>query len=163
MVNPKISALTSVEKISGKLIFTKAPWINVTRLVCSLACTFKNDPSKPMNPLYITSNGTMSVLAMTRVTTRYLNGFTAETSMASICSVTRMEPNSAPICDPTFPAQIKPVINGANAFMIAIPINDGSHDVAPKSANAGLECFVKTIPVINAVSVINDKDLYPTL
>ena len=116
-----------------------------------------------MNPLYITNNGTINVLARTRVTTKNLNGFTAETSMASICSVTRIEPNSAPICDPTFPAQIKPVINGAKAFMIAIPINDGNHDVAPKSANAGLECFVKTIPVINAVSVINERDLYPTL
>src|SRR5215831_164258 len=38
------------------------------------------------------------------------------------------EPSSAPICDPTFPAQINPVINGAKAFMIAIPINEGNHD-----------------------------------
>ena len=53
--------------------------------------------------------------------------------------------------------------NGAKAFMMAIPINDGNQDVAPKSANAGLECFVKTMPVINAVSVINERDLYPTL
>ena len=105
----------------------------------------------------------MKVLANTRVTTKNLKGFTAETSMASICSVTRMEPNSAPICEPTFPAQINPVINGAKAFMIAIPINDGNQEVAPKSAKAGRECFVKTMPVINAVSVIRERDRYPTL
>ena len=63
----------------------------------------------------------------------------AETSIASICSVTFIEPNSAPSCEPTLPAQISAVIKGANAFIIAIPIIDGSQEVAPKSAKAGRE------------------------
>jgi hypothetical protein len=50
-------------------------------------------------------------------------------------------------------------MRGANALMMAIPIREGSHDVAPKLASDGLDCFVKTIPVINAVSVMSEKDL----
>jgi hypothetical protein len=49
---------------------------------------------------------------MIRVTTKYLNGLVPETSIASICSVTRMDPSSAPIPEPMRPAQIKAVIIG---------------------------------------------------
>src|SRR5438477_669013 len=102
--------------------------------------------------------GTIKVVASTRVTTKNLNGFTAETSIASICSVTFIEPSSAPICEPTLPAQINEVIKGASAFTMAMPVNDGNQEVAPKSAKAGLEWSVKTIPVIKAVKVINERD-----
>ena len=78
-------------------------------------------------------------MAKTRVTTKYLKGFMAETSIASICSVTFIEPNSAPIWEPTLPAQINEVIRGAKALIMAMPEVDGSHEAAPKSAKAGLE------------------------
>ena len=99
------------------------------------------------------------MVASTRVTTKNLKGLIAETSIASICSVTFIEPSSAPICEPTFPAQINDVIKGANAFTMAIPVNEGNHEVAPKSANAGREWSVKTMPVMKAVRVINESDL----
>lgn len=102
------------------------------------------------------------VVAKTRVTTKNLNGLVPETSIASICSVTFIEPNSAPILEPTFPAVIKAVSKGANERKIAIATSDGSHEVAPNSANEGRDCLVKTIPVINPVKVISPKDLYPT-
>ena len=44
--------------------------------------------------------GSIVVVAKILVTTKYLKGFVPETSIASICSVTRMEPNSAPIPEP---------------------------------------------------------------
>jgi hypothetical protein len=79
--------------------------------------------------------------------------------MASICSVTFIDPSSAPNRELTLPAQINDVINGANALMIAIPIKEGSHEVAPKLANDGRECLVKTMPVIKPLTVIKNSDL----
>ena len=35
----------------------------------------------------------------------------------------------------------------------------GSHDVAPNSASEGLDCFVKTTPVIKPVKEISATDL----
>ena len=97
--------------------------------------------------------------ATTRLTTRNLNGLAPDTSIASICSLTFIEPNSAPMLEPIFPAAINAVINGANARMMAIPISDGSHDVAPNSASEGLDCFVKTMPVIKPVNEMSATDL----
>ena len=105
------------------------------------------------------STGIIKLVASTRVTTRNLNGFTADTSIASICSLTFMEPNSAPIFDPTFPAPIKAVTKGANALMMAIATSEGSHEVAPNSASEGRDCFVKTSPVTKPVKVIRGSDL----
>jgi len=127
-------------------------------LVFSFACTLRNDPPKPTNALYITNTGTIKVLAITRVTTKNLKGLIAETSIASICSVTFIEPSSAPNLELTLPAQINDVISGAKAFIIAMPIKDGNHEVAPKLANAGRECLVKTIPVIKPVSEIKKSE-----
>src|SRR5687767_14161975 len=74
--------------------------------------TIKKDHSKATTSVYTTRIGTMSVVAMTRVTTKYENGRVPDTSMASICSETCILPNSAPILEPNFPAEINPVING---------------------------------------------------
>src|SRR5437763_7447729 len=115
------------------------------------------------NPVYITNTGIIMVVARTLLTTKNLNGFTADTSMASTCSVTFIEPNSAPMLEPTLPAQISAVTNGASALIMAMATSDGSQEVAPNSERDGLDCFVKTSPVIKPVSVINGSDLYPTL
>ena len=109
--------------------------------------------------VYNINIGIIAVVAPMRVFTKYLKGFTAETSIASICSVTRMEPSSAPMLDPTLPAQIIAVTNGANDFITAIATRDGSHDWAPNSASEGRDCLVNTTPVIKPVSVINANDL----
>lgn len=121
----------------------------------------KYDPNRPTKPQYKLSIGTVIVEAITRVVTRYLKGFIADTSIASICSVTFIEPNSAPMLEPTFPAQINAVTNEPKALTIAIEIKEGSQDVAPNSDNDGLDCFVKTIPVTKPVSVINGSDFTP--
>ena len=84
-----------------------------------------------------------------------------ETSIASICSVTFIDPSSAPIPDPTFPAQIKAVTNGPSAFTIAIPMSEGNQEVAPKSSRDGRDCLVKTIPMINPVNEISGNARKP--
>src|SRR3954469_6930604 len=120
--------------------------MNETKLVCSLLCTFTNAPIIASKAIYNINNGTMKEVASTRVTTKNLKGLVADTSIASICSVTFMEPSSAPMFEPTFPALIKPVTNGASALTMAIVTSDGNHDLAPKSDNEGRLCLVKTIP-----------------
>ena len=85
----------------------------------------------------------------------------AETSMASICSVTFIEPNSAPILEPTLPEQISEVTKEAKALTMAIEIREGNHEVAPNSAKEGRDCFVKTMPVTKPVNVIKANERQP--
>src|ERR1700712_3075373 len=106
--------------------------------------------------------GIVKVVAITRVQTKNLNGLVPDTSMASICSVTRMEPSSAPMLEPTFPEAISAVTKGASARIIAIDTSEGSHEVAPNSSKEGRDCLVKIRPTINPVTVISVKDLTPT-
>jgi len=70
--------------------------------------------------------------------------------------------SSAPMFDPSLPAQINPVINGPNDRTTACDTSDGSHDSAPKDASEGRDCFVKTIPARNEVNAIRNNDLFPT-
>src|SRR5690349_19538245 len=105
------------------------------------------------------SIGTITEVAITRLATKNLNGLVADTSIASICSVTFIEPNSAPILEPTLPAVIKAVTSGANARMMAMEISEGSHEEAPNVCKDGRDCLVKTRPVIKPVNDISGSDL----
>src|ERR1700749_1741301 len=106
--------------------------------------------------------GIAKVVAITRVQTKYLKGLVPDTTIASICSVTRMEPNSAPMLEPTFPAAIRAVTSGASARIMAIDTNDGSHDDAPNCSNEGLDCLVKITPTIKPVNDIKVNERTPT-
>src|SRR6187399_64267 len=110
-----------------------------------------------------TSTGNISVVAITLVTTKNLNGLVPETSIASICSVTFMDPNSAPMLEPILPAQIKAVITGPISRITEIATIEGNHDSAPNSSRVGLDCTVSTIPIMAAVIPTNGKDSYPTM
>ena len=81
---------------------------NNWKLELLIVVTIKNDPSKATTSVYTTRMGNISVAASTRVTTKYENGRVPDTSIASICSETCILPNSAPILEPNFPAQINP-------------------------------------------------------
>ena len=161
MVNPNTIDLMTEEKISRKVIVEKPLLKKLTILVASFVWTLKYEPINATKPQYNPNIGTVMVEASTRVVTRYLNGFIADTSIASICSVTFMEPNSAPMLEPTFPAQINAVTNDPNARTIAMEIKEGNQEVAPNSDKDGLDCFVKTIPVTKPVSVISGSDFTP--
>src|ERR1700730_2492651 len=102
------------------------------------------------------------VVASTRVHTKNLKGLVPDTSMASICSVTRIDPSSAPMLDPTLPDAIRAVTRGAKARIIAIETNEGSHELAPKLASEGRDCFVNISPTIKPVTVIKVNDRTPT-
>ncbi len=79
----------------------------------------------------------MSVAAATRVTTKKRMGFIEDTSMASICSVTFIEPNSAPIPEAIFPAHINAVITGPISLIRDTATIPGSSVTAPKSTSTG--------------------------
>jgi len=110
-----------------------------------------------------TKTGNIKVVAKIRVTTKYLNGFVPETSIASICSFTRIEPISAPIPEPILPAQIKAVIMGPISLMMEILTIEGIQETAPNFSNVGLDCSVKTNPIINPVTLTNNKERFPIL
>ena len=57
----------------------------------------------------------MTSPAKTRGSTRYWTGFTAMTSRASICSVTRMVPISAAMDEPARPVTMSAVMTGPNS------------------------------------------------
>ena len=94
-------------------------------------------PYKEMVSHKIMSRGSMSVVAKTLVTTKYLKGLVPDTSMASICSVTFMEPNSAPMPDAIFPAQINAVITGTNSLTSETDTTEGIHDSVPNTSSDG--------------------------
>ena len=94
-----------------------------------------------------------------RVTTKYLNGLMAETSMASICSVTFIEPNSAPIPDAILPAQIKAVITGAISRIKDSETILGNQLSAPNCTIVGRDCTVKTNPMMKPVTMTKGNDL----
>src|ERR1043165_7616506 len=145
--------------MSMKVIFSKAASTNKAKEVLSLACTSRYEPHNPNPAKKHINTGIMMVVANIRDTTRNLKGLVADTSIASICSVTFIEPSSAPICEPTLPAHISAVTSGARARIMAIETNEGSQLAAPNSDNEGLDCFVNTMPVMNAVMHISDSDL----
>jgi hypothetical protein len=75
----------------------------------------------------------IKVVAMIRVTTKYLNGLVPETSIAST-NLQRMDPSSAPIPEPMRPAQIKAVIGPISE--LSKYTMDGIHDT-PNSRRVG--------------------------
>src|SRR5688572_28162963 len=106
MAKPKNADFINEEKISRYVIDSATSLKNNRKLELLMALTITKDPSNATTSVYTTRIGTISVVAITRVTTKYENGLVPDTSMASICSETCMLPNSAPILEPNFPAQI---------------------------------------------------------
>src|SRR5690554_4275553 len=137
MVNPNNTDFNSEDVISKKERASNTCTKKVVRLTFSLAVTLKKDPISPTKSVYITNMGIIKVVASTLVTTRYLNGLVADTSMASICSVTFIDPSSAPMLEPTFPAAIKAVTKGPIALTMAMAIKAGNQEAAPNSAKEG--------------------------
>ncbi len=108
-----------------------------------------------------TRTGSINVAAVTLVTTRYLNGLHPDTSMASICSVTFMEPSSAPIPEPIFPANIRAVITGPISSITARATIEGTSEEAPNFDKVGIDWRVRVSPIIKPVTATRGKDLYP--
>jgi len=134
---------------------------NKTKLTSPLILAPAQLPKMPKPSAYNINNGIISVAAQTRVTTKKRIGLVDETSMASICSVTFMEPSSAPMPELIFPAQIKAVMTGPISRISETATMPGSKDSAPKLINVGLDWMVNTRPMMNPVMEMSGKVLYP--
>ena len=75
-------------------------------------------PNMPNASAYNANMGIIGVAARTLATAKKRTGLTEDTSLASICSDTLMKPSSAPIPEPTFPAQINAVKTGSISLII---------------------------------------------
>lgn len=118
-----------------------------------------NPPKIPIKSANTTNNGIIKVVARILVITKYLNGLMADTSIASICSVTFMQPNSAPMPDEIFPAQIRAVIIGETSFIRDRATMHGNHASAPNFTIVGLDCKVRTKPIMKPVIPTNGSAL----
>jgi len=94
-------------------------------------------PNMPSPSAYKIKSGIMNVAARTRVTTKNRMGLVDDTSMASICSVTLMEPSSAPMPEPYFPRAMSAVMTGPISLIRDIATIPGSMATAPKLNRAG--------------------------
>ena len=107
------------------------------------------------------SRGSITMQASTRVATRNLNGSIAEASIASICSVTLIEPSWAPMPAPTLPLTIKPVMIGPLSLTRENTITAGRKDLAPKRTRLSRVCNDITTPVAAPAKAINGSDFDP--
>src|SRR5688572_28914378 len=137
MAKPKNADFINDENISRYVIDSATSLKYKRKLDLFILFTMKNDPRSATTSVYTTRIGTIKVVAITRVTTRYENGRVPDTSIASICSDTCILPSSAPILEPNFPAQISPVIKGPSDRTTACDTSDGSHDSAPNDDKDG--------------------------
>ena len=81
--------------------------------------------------------------------------------MASICSVTFIEPSSAPIPAPTRPLTINPVMTGPLSLTIEKMMTAGSIDFAPNCVSVSRVCRERTTPVAAPASATKGNDFDP--
>src|SRR5580704_4361276 len=82
--------------------------------------------------------------------------------MASICSVTFIDPSSAPIPAPIRPLATNPVMMGPISLMMENTSIVGSIALAPNRTRLARDCRDKTTPVAEPASATNGSDLDPS-
>ena len=92
---------------------------------------------------------------------RYLTGFIAIVSRASICSVTFIVPSSAAIDAPTRPAITIPVKTGPSSVMIALLVAAPRNDIGATPFNWYAACHAATAPVNTAIMSTKGSELTP--
>ena len=100
--------------------------------------------------------------AATRVTTRYRNASTAEASRASICSVTRMAPSSAPMPAPILPESSSPHVSGPVSRTRAMASPAGIIDSAPNRSSEARVCIDSTTPTAIPETAISGAERSPS-
>src|SRR6266568_8383137 len=81
--------------------------------------------------------------------------------MASICSVTFIDPSSAPMPAPTRPLTISPVIIGPLSLMMENTMTAGRNAFAPKRIRLSRVCNERTTPVAAPASATSGSDFDP--
>src|ERR1700691_966977 len=126
------------------------------------ARVFATQPMKmPQKSAASVNNGSIKMHANTRVAARYLYGSTAEAVIASICSVTFMDPSSAPIPAPARPLTTNPVITGPLSLTMENTMMAGRNDLAPNRTRLSRVSSDSTTPMADPASATNGRESAP--
>src|SRR5262249_20217195 len=109
------------------------------------------------------NSGIATIAASTLVAARYFSGLTADASIESICSVTFIDPSSAPIPAPTRPDATSAVMIGPVSLINEKTITVGRNPFAPKRIKLSRICNDITTPVAAPASAINGIEFAPTM
>src|SRR5215467_1709130 len=146
---------------SRKAALLKPSWIKSRKEIGSVSVLATHPITMPKKSVTSVSNGSIKTQARTRVATRNLYGLTAEASMASICSVTFMALNSAPMPAAARPLTTSAVMIGPLSLMIEKTTTAGRNDLAPKRMRLSRVESVITTPVAAPASATNGSDFEP--
>jgi hypothetical protein len=103
----------------------------------------------------------MTTLAIMRGVTSFFVGSVPSARMASICSVTFMEPSSLAIPDEFRPATINPVSTGPSSRTIESATSCPVNDSEPNFCNVLELCKASTAPVKKPVSTTMGNEPTP--
>src|ERR1700722_3666537 len=161
MIRPK----TQVRNVGARKSLKLTPENPLFRKRCkeieSVTATATQPANTPQKSVTSVSSGSTTMQARTRVKASSLWGFTAEASMASICSVTFMDPSSAPMPAPTRPATTSPVTIGPISWMIENTMAPGSMDFAPKCTRLLRVSRARTVPIAAPARATSGNDFDP--
>jgi hypothetical protein len=119
-------------------------------------------PMIPAKFITSVSSGSATTQAMMRVTARNLNASTALASSASICSVTRIAPSSAPMPAPTRPESSRPVVRGPVSRTSAMASPAGIIASAPNRSSEARVCIESTTPMASPDVAMSGSERHPT-
>ena len=105
----------------------------------------------------------MIMVETTRGVTSFLVGSVPRARMASICSVTCMEPSSLAMPLALRPATIRPVSTGPSSRTMESETSCPVKDKAPKRAREFALCKASTAPVKKPVSMTMGSDPAPIM
>ena len=161
MKNPNTPAFTSDETTSST-----SRYRCVVARYCALLkpsrCVASSQP--PITPSAFdtsTRNGITSTAARMRGATSQRNGSVRSVTSASICSVTRIVPNSAAMALATRPATISPPSTGPSSRTTPITVTAGTVEAALKRLPPMKICCASAEPVKIAVRPTTGKDSQP--
>src|ERR1019366_1380685 len=103
----------------------------------------------------------MKTVETTRGATSFFMGSVPKARMASICSVTTMDPSSLAIPDAFRPATIKPVSTGPNSRTMESDTNWPISVIEPNRCNVFALCTASTAPVKKPVRTTMGRDPTP--
>src|SRR5271166_4724348 len=161
MIRPKTAVLRVGATKSLKLAPRKPLLMNLRKETGSTKVSAIQPNTTAQKSAARVKSGSIRMQAAMRVKAKNLKGFTPEASMASICSVTFIDPNSAPIPAPTLPLTTRPVTIGPVSRRIEYTRAAGSMDLAPNRTRLLRLSRERTAPMAAPANATSGNDLEP--
>src|ERR1700722_2187243 len=136
-----------------------AQYCRASRLRNSLATI--RPPASPTRSEMMLRKNSMNTVAVTRGVTSFLMGSVPRARMASICSVTTIDPSSLAMPEEFRPATINPVSTGPSSRTMEVETSWPIRVMEPKRCSVFAVCSARTPPVKNPVSTTIGRDPTP--